>query len=123
MWEAKETEMEKSCDSCANAKVNLRDYPCNACFYQGSRPGWQPAHSYAAAVEANDGSTATYYELPHGATQLQDLISFKNMNAQVGEAFRSLYRYDDCPHSDKARNCRKVIYYMEAELARLAKYE
>ena len=34
--------------------------------------------------EASDGSTANYYELPEGATELQHLISYKNMNAQIG---------------------------------------
>ena len=33
----------------------------------------------------SDGSTASYYELPAGAAQLQDLISHRNMNAQLGE--------------------------------------
>lgn len=70
----------------------------------------------------SDGSTASYYELPEGATELQDLISFKNMNAQVGEAFRSLYRYGQSSHSDKMRDCKKVIYYMNAELERLKRY-
>jgi hypothetical protein len=70
----------------------------------------------------SDGSTASYYELPEGATELQDLISFKDMNAQVGEAFRSLYRYGQSSHSDKMRDCKKVIYYMNAELERLKRY-
>lgn len=71
----------------------------------------------------SDGSSASYYELPQGATQLQDLISYKNMNAQVGESFRSLYRYGQSSHSDQMRDCKKVIYYMTAELERLQKYE
>jgi hypothetical protein len=70
----------------------------------------------------SDGSTASYYELPEGASELQDLISFKDMNAQVGEAFRSLYRYGQSSHSDKMRDCKKVIYYMNAELERLKRY-
>ena len=41
----------------------------------------------------SDGSTASYYELPSDAEQLQDLISHKNMNAQIGEIFRACYRY------------------------------
>ena len=70
----------------------------------------------------SDGSTASYYELPPGATELQDLISYRNMNAQVGEAFRSLYRYGQSDHSDKLRDAKKVIFYMQAEVARLEKY-
>lgn len=71
----------------------------------------------------SDGKSATYYELPKGATQLQHLISFKNMNAQVGEAFRSLYRFGEASHSDRIRECNKVIFYMQAEIERINTYE
>ena len=37
----------------------------------------------------SDGSTASYYELPEGATELQHLISHRDMNAQIGEIFRA----------------------------------
>lgn len=70
----------------------------------------------------SDGSTASYYELPEGAAELQDLISYKNMNAQVGEAFRSLYRMGGADHSNRIRDCKKVIFYMNAELERMEKY-
>jgi hypothetical protein len=71
----------------------------------------------------SDGSTASYYELPEGATELQHLISYRNMNAQVGECFRSLYRYGMADHSDKKRDIKKVLYYAQAELDRLYLYE
>ena len=41
----------------------------------------------------SDGSSADYYKLPANSRELQDLISFKNMNAQIGEIFRSCYRF------------------------------
>ena len=71
----------------------------------------------------SDGSTASYYELPEGAKELQDLISYRNMNAQTGEAFRSLYRMGAADHSDRIRDSKKVIFYMQAEIARIEKYE
>ena len=49
----------------------------------------------------SDGSTASYYELPDGATELQHLISHRDMNAQIGEIFRACYR--DIEVSDSAR--------------------
>ena len=42
--------------------------------------------------EHSDGSTASYYELPEGATELQDLIGSRDMNAQMGEIFREIGR-------------------------------
>ena len=70
----------------------------------------------------SDGSTASYYELPEGARELQDLISFKNMNAQVGEIFRSCYRYGEVNHSEKLRDAKKMKFYAEAEIERLERY-
>ena len=70
----------------------------------------------------SDGSTAKYYELPFGAKQLQDLISYKNMNGQIAEIFRACYRYGEVEHSEKMRDAKKIKFYIEAEIARLAKY-
>jgi len=67
----------------------------------------------------SDGSTAKYYELPEGATELQDLISYKDLNAQIGEIFRACYRYGEVAHSDKLRDAKKIKFYAEAEIKRL----
>lgn len=67
----------------------------------------------------SDGSTAKYYELPEGATELQHLISHKNMNAQIGEIFRSCYRYNEVDHSDMLRDAKKIRFYAQAEIDRL----
>ena len=73
------------------------------------------------AKEKSDGSTASYYELPNNATELQDLISAKNMNAQIGEIFRECYRYGQASHSDEIRGIKKILFYAKAELERLQK--
>lgn len=70
----------------------------------------------------SDGSTAKYYELPEGATELQHLISHKNMNAQIGEIFRSCYRYNEVDHSDMLRDAKKMRFYAQAEIDRLTKW-
>ena len=67
----------------------------------------------------SDGSTATYYELPKDAKELQDLISHKNMNAQIGEIFRACYRYGEVAHSKRLRDAKKIKFYAEAEIKRL----
>lgn len=69
--------------------------------------------------QASDGSTASYYELPAGATELQDLISAKDMNSQIGEIFRACYRYGQVPHSPKLRDAKKIRFYIDAEIKRL----
>jgi hypothetical protein len=70
-------------------------------------------------MTTSDGSSADYYKLPDGCTQLQDLISYRNLNAQDGEIFRSIYRKGRASHSDELRDARKVLFYAQAEVARL----
>lgn len=73
--------------------------------------------------EASNGSTASYYTLPSDATELQDLISDRNMNAQIGEIFRACYRMGRAAHSDTLRDARKILFYAKAEVERLEKLE
>ena len=70
-------------------------------------------------MSTSDGSTADYYELPAGATELQDLISHRDMNSQIGEIFRACYRYGIVSHSGKLRDAKKIRFYAEAEVKRL----
>ena len=67
----------------------------------------------------SDGSTASYYQLPRNAKELQDLISHRNMNAQIGEIFRACYRMGRAAHSDELRDAKKILFYAKAEVARL----
>ena len=77
------------------------------------------AKQMAQIASRRDGSTASYYELPAGAQELQDLISYKNMNAQIGEIFRAAYRYGQSSHSDQLRDAKKIKFYIDAEIKRL----
>lgn len=72
-------------------------------------------------MSRSDGSTASYYELPHGCSELQDLISHRDMNAQIGEIFRACYRYGIADHSDRLRDAKKMRFYADAEIKRLEK--
>ncbi len=69
----------------------------------------------------SDGSTASYYKLPSGCLELQQLISHRNMNAQLGEIFRACYRYGLVEHSEMLRDAKKIKFYAEAEIERLEK--
>lgn len=71
----------------------------------------------------SDGSTASYYELPEGASELQHLISHRSLNAQIGEIFRACYRYGQAPHSPMLRDAKKIKFYIDAEIKRLEKSE
>jgi hypothetical protein len=85
--------------------------------------GMTLAEEFETSKIQSDGSTASYYELPEGATELQELISAKNMNAQIGEIFRACYRYGEVAHSPMIRDIKKILFYAKAELERLNKLE
>ena len=76
-------------------------------------------HTSVTVGVTSDGSSADYYVLPTKAKELQDLISFKNMNAQIGEIFRSCYRYGQSSHSNELRDAKKIKFYIDAEIKRL----
>jgi len=81
----------------------------------------QKAYDMEFDKERSDGSTASYYELPECAAELQHLISHRNMNAQIGEIFRACYRYGLVSHSDMLRDAKKIKFYAQAEIERLEK--
>lgn len=74
-------------------------------------------------LEHSDGASADYYCLPEYATELQDLISYKDMNAQIGEIFRACFRYGEVAHSPRIRDINKILFYAHAELERLSRLE
>jgi len=67
------------------------------------------------------GSTPSQFALPPGATELQDLIEYRAMNFALGNIFKACYRRGVCSHSDELRDMRKIQWYAEREIARLAK--
>lgn len=83
----------------------------------------EKARGSESTVTKSDGSTASYYELPEGATELQDLISDRDMNGQMAEIFRATYRYGRVAHSEKMRDAKKIKFYAEAEIKRLEQLE
>ena len=72
--------------------------------------------------QTSDGSTASYYELPVGAKELQDIIAYRDMNSQIGEIFRACMRYGKVEHSPKLRDAKKILFYAQEEVKRLERY-
>ena len=66
----------------------------------------------------NNGGSTNYYKLPHGATELQDLIEFKKMSFSLGNIFKAAYRLSD-KNSDPRYDLNKIIWFARRELAQL----
>ena len=66
----------------------------------------------------DNGGSTYYYELPEGATELQDLIEHKKMNFAMGNCFKAVYRIDD-PEHNTIRDLNKIIWFANREKKRL----
>lgn len=71
------------------------------------------------ADEKPGGSTPSQYGLPESATDLQDLIEYREMNFAQGNIFKAQYRRGTCSHSDELRDARKTLWFAQREVDRL----
>jgi hypothetical protein len=69
--------------------------------------------------QESNGGASSYYELPLRATQLQDLIEFKNMNANRKEVFKASWRVDSKQGIDSIYDWNKMVYFALREIGRL----
>lgn len=69
------------------------------------------------------GLSSSYYELPNGCKELQDLIEYKNMNFARGNIFKATYRLGDKPGTDQIYDYEKIIWFAQREIERLKNAE
>lgn len=64
------------------------------------------------------GGGQNHYDLPKGATQLQDLIEHRNMNGSVKDIFKACYRLGVKDGVSDEYDLRKMAFYSLRELGR-----
>lgn len=69
-------------------------------------------------ITKSDGSTASYYELPVNATELQHLISHRDMNYSIGSIFCLVYDHS-ITGSENLNIAKEILRHAEHEVARL----
>lgn len=70
--------------------------------------------------QVSDGSTADYYQLPAGCTELQDLISYRNLNYCDGVIFVLCYDHAKAMTvNEKLAIAKEMVIYAEYEVSRL----
>ena len=120
----------------------MSSYPCPKCKEPVEKPsgkcwrcGWNTAGyeevtydlTYVSGSEAIltykegklTGLSSSYYELPKGCKELQDLIEYKNMNFARGNIFKATYRLGDKPGTDQIYDYEKIIWFAQREIERL----
>lgn len=60
---------------------------------------------------SSDGGSTSYYDLPKGATTLNDLIEYKNMDFATGNIFKAAYRLGEKDGADELYDLNKIIYF------------
>ncbi len=61
----------------------------------------------------SDGGSTSYYELPKGATELNDLIEHKGMSFALGNIFKACYRFGEKDAASRLYDLNKIIYFAE----------
>ena len=65
----------------------------------------------------NDGGSAAYYMFPAGLDNISDLIRYRNMNYNLGNILKGVFRIGaDGHHSARERDLKKIIWFAQDEL-------
>lgn len=65
------------------------------------------------------GADGKYYSLPEGASELADLINYRNMNFNIGNIFKACYRLGQKEGVSVKYDLEKIRCYIDLELRRL----
>jgi hypothetical protein len=65
------------------------------------------------------GWSTDYYQIPEGATELQDLIEHREMNFAVGNIFKAAYRLGMKQGTDAVYDLNKIIWFAQREKDRI----
>lgn len=78
---------------------------------------YSPENGYQKVT--SDGWSTSYYELPKGAKELQDLIEYRQMNFSVGNIFKACYRLGRKDGATTLYDLNKIRWYVDREIARV----
>jgi len=69
-------------------------------------------------VEGQEGWSSDYYQLPPNASELGDLIEYRDMNFNVGNIFKACYRLGHKEGVSDIYDLHKIKYFVEREIHR-----
>jgi len=62
-------------------------------------------------TKKSNGKSTSYYNIPAGSVDLQDLIEYKNMSFSRGNIFKAVYRLGDKEGVDLEYDINKIIWF------------
>lgn len=87
--------------------------PCRGHAFQSDRATVPESFCDAILGASSDGGSTSYYELPAGATELNDLIEHKRMSFALGNIFKACYRFGEKDAASRLYDINKIIYFAE----------
>jgi hypothetical protein len=95
-----------------DADMILADSHCDGCYITHSPKHCRHKPEEADKVES-DGGSSSYYNLPEGATELNDLIEQKGMSFARGNIFKACFRLGGKANVDALYDINKIIFFAE----------
>ena len=77
----------------------------------------------AKSLVKSTGASTSYYELPEGAEELQDLIEHKAMRFSQANIFKAAYRLGNKKGNDDRYDLNKIVWFANRMLDELDEYE
>lgn len=113
--------MRTYCPECTCLIDSTNPYYCGRCGYVDYHgvTFTEPDTSHSYKTQKKTGLGNSYYELPKGAKELQDLIEYRNMNFAVGNIFKAAYRLGHKEENDATYELEKIIWFAQRELERI----
>lgn len=94
------------------AQVHEKDCPIYLTTFERIQSGVGVSPEPTAKVKS-DGSSSSYYFLPKGATELNDLIEHKEMSFARGNLFKALYRLGEKDGIDHTYDLNKCQLFLD----------
>ena len=69
----------------------------------------------------SDGGSTSYYNLPTGASELNDLIEHKKMSFALGNIFKACYRFGEKDAADMLYDLNKIKFFADRLINQIKK--
>lgn len=99
-----------TCETCANGGPGAA---CRSLYTCNDGDMWVENIHAARVPVKSDGGSSSYYALPEGAKDLQDLIEGKEMSFARGNLFKALYRLGAKDGIDHEYDLNKCQWFLD----------
>ena len=85
--------------------------------------GLCPPSEFKGHPVKSNGDSTVYYELPEGASELQDLIEYRKMDFATANVFKAAWRDGKKAGTSSLYDWKKIRWFADRKIAELERYE